>query len=95
MPPSVGFFLILAAAGLLVIGLLGFDVLSDACRHLGISPGWMAIILAAALVGGTINVPVATLRASMVRDVYPDEDSGHICFSGSRSERIHPQSIMA
>jgi uncharacterized membrane protein len=59
------FFLILAAAGLLVIGLLGFDVLSDAYRHLGISPGWMAIILAAALAGSTINVPVATLRAKV------------------------------
>jgi hypothetical protein len=43
------FFPILAAAGLAVIGLLGFHVLSGACRHLGISPGWMAIILAAAL----------------------------------------------
>jgi uncharacterized membrane protein len=68
VPLSAGFFVILAAAGLLVIVLLGFDVLSEAYRHLGISPGWMAVILAAALAGSTINIPVATLRAK-VREI--------------------------
>jgi len=63
MPLSAGFFLALAAAGLLVAGLLGFDALSYAYRRLGISPGWMAVILAAALLGSMINIPVARLRA--------------------------------
>jgi uncharacterized membrane protein len=62
MPLGAGFFLILAAAGLLVITLLGFDALSYAYRRLGIGPGWMAIILAAALLGSIISIPVATLR---------------------------------
>jgi uncharacterized membrane protein len=68
VPLSAGFFVILPSAGLLVIVLHGFDVLSDAYRHLGISPGWIAVILAAAPAGSTINIPVATLRAE-VREI--------------------------
>lgn len=68
MPLGMGFFVALVVLGVLVVGLLGFDVLSYAYRRIGISVGWMAVILAAALVGSAINVPVARLRGE-VREI--------------------------
>jgi len=65
MPLGTAFFLILAAAGLLTVGLLVLDALSYAYRRIGISAGWMALILAAALLGSLINIPVARLRAEI------------------------------
>jgi uncharacterized membrane protein len=55
------FFLALAMAGLLIIGLVALDALSYAYHRIGISIGWMAIIMAAALLGSLINIPVARL----------------------------------
>jgi uncharacterized membrane protein len=65
MPLGTAFFLILAAAALLTIGLLAFDALSYAYQRIGISLGWMALIMAAALLGSLINIPVARLRAEL------------------------------
>ena len=65
MPLGTGFFVALAAAGLLITGLLALDVLSYAYRRIGISESWMAIILAAALMGSFVNVPVARLRGKI------------------------------
>jgi len=67
MPLGAGFFLALVMAGLLV-GVLAFDALSYAYQRIGISVGWMAIIMAGALLGSLINIPVARLRAE-VREV--------------------------
>jgi uncharacterized membrane protein len=52
-------------AGLLIVGLFVFDALSYAYQRIGISVGWMALVLAAALLGSLINVPVARLRAEV------------------------------
>jgi len=62
-PLGTGFLLILVAAGLLTIGLVGFDVLSYVSRRIGIGTGWLAIILSAGLLGSFVNIPVARLRA--------------------------------
>jgi uncharacterized membrane protein len=62
-PLGTAFFLALGMAGLLVIGLAALDALSFAYHRIGISLGWMAIILAAALPGSMINIPFARLRA--------------------------------
>ena len=64
-PLGMGFFLALAIAGLLMIGLLALDALSYVYHRIGISLGWMAIIMAAALLGSMINIPVARLRAGV------------------------------
>jgi uncharacterized membrane protein len=64
-PLGTAFFLTLAMAGLLIIGLVALDALSYAYHRIGISLGWMAIILAAALLGSVINIPVARLRAEV------------------------------
>jgi uncharacterized membrane protein len=68
MPLGAAFFVALAAGGLLIIGLAAFDALSYVYRRIGISVEWMAIILAAALLGSLINIPVARLR-SQVRQI--------------------------
>lgn len=60
-PLDTAFFLALAVAGLLIIALVALDALSYAYHRIGISIGWMAIILAAALLGSMINIPVARL----------------------------------
>ena len=62
VPLGTGFFTVLAVAGLLVAGLLAFDALSYAYRRIGISAGWMALILAGALLGSLLNIPVVRLR---------------------------------
>ena len=64
-PLGWAFFLALAIAGLLVIGLVALDALSYVYHRIGISIGWMAIILAAALLGSMINIPVARLRSEV------------------------------
>jgi uncharacterized membrane protein len=64
-PLGWAFFLALAMAGLLVIGLVALDALSYAYHRIGISLGWMAIILAGALLGSMINIPVARLRSEV------------------------------
>ena len=48
-PLGWAFFLALAAAGLLIIGLVALDALSYVYHRIGISLGWMVIIMAAAL----------------------------------------------
>ncbi len=68
MPLGLGFFIALVVVGVLVVGLLGFDVLSYAYHRIGIGIGWMAIIFAAALVGSLINIPVARIRGQ-VREI--------------------------
>jgi len=60
-PLGWAFFVALAIAGVLVIGLVGLDALSYVYHRIGISIGWMAVILAAALLGSMINIPVARL----------------------------------
>jgi uncharacterized membrane protein len=65
VPLGMGFFVALALIGVLILGLLGFDVLSYAYHRIGISIGWMAIILAAALLGSMVNIPVARLRGEV------------------------------
>ncbi len=65
VPLGTGFFLVLLVAGLLIVGLVAFDALSYAYRRIGISVEWMAIIMAAALLGSLINIPVARLRAKV------------------------------
>ena len=67
-PLGMAFFLTLAMAGLLVIGLVALDALSYVYHRIGISLGWMAIIMAAALLGSLVNIPVARLRAE-VREI--------------------------
>jgi len=64
-PLGTAFFLALAIAGLLIIGLVALDALSYVYHRIGISIGWMAIIMAAALLGSMINIPVARLRAEV------------------------------
>ena len=64
-PLGTAFLLGLALAGLLIIGLVAFDALSYAYHRIGISLSWMAIILAAALLGSMINIPVARLPAEV------------------------------
>jgi len=64
-PLGTAFFLALAMVGLLVFGLVALDALSYAYHRIGISLGWMAIILAAGLLGSMINIPVARLRAEV------------------------------
>jgi uncharacterized membrane protein len=65
MPLGLGFFIALVVLGVLVLGLLGFDVLSYVYHRIGISVGWMAIIFGAALLGSMINIPVARLRGEV------------------------------
>jgi uncharacterized membrane protein len=64
-PLGTAFFLVLAIAGLLVIGLIALDALSYAYHRIGISIGWMALILATALLGSVINIPVPRLPAEV------------------------------
>jgi len=64
-PLGMGFFVALTIAGLLIIGLVALDALSYVYHRIGISIGWMAIILAAALLGSMINIPVARLPAEV------------------------------
>ncbi len=64
-PLGWAFFLALAIAGLLIIGLVALDALSYVYHRMGISLGWMAVILAAALLGSVINIPVARLRSQI------------------------------
>jgi uncharacterized membrane protein len=64
-PLDTAFVMGLATAGLLIIGLVAFDALSYVYHRIGISLGWMAIILAGALLGSMINIPVARLRAQV------------------------------
>jgi len=45
--------------------LVALDALSYAYHRIGISLGWMAIVLAAALLGSMINIPVAGLPAEV------------------------------
>jgi uncharacterized membrane protein len=66
-PLGWAFFVALAIAGLLIIGLVAVDALSYVYHRIGISIGWMVIILAAALLGSMINIPVARLRAEVRR----------------------------
>ena len=47
LPLGMEFFLVLAMAGAVILVLLAFDVLSHACRRIGISVDWMAVILPA------------------------------------------------
>ena len=65
VPLGLAFFNVLAAAGVVILGLLGLDVLSYAYRRIGVSIGWMAIILAAALAGSLVNLPVARIRGKV------------------------------
>lgn len=65
VPLGTAFFLVLAAAGLLVLGLVAFDALSYVYRRIGISADWMAVIMAAALLGSLVNIPVARLHAQI------------------------------
>jgi len=51
--------------GLPIIGLVALDALSYVYHRIGISLGWMVIIMAAALLGSMINIPVARLRAEV------------------------------
>lgn len=71
MPLGLGFFLALVVISLLVIGLPVLDALSYVYRRIGISAGWMAVILAGALLGSFINVPVARLRAETHQIIAP------------------------
>jgi len=64
-PLGWAFFLALAIAGLLVIGSVALDALSYVYHRLGISLGWMAIIMAAGLLGSMINIPIARFRAEV------------------------------
>jgi len=64
-PLGWAFFAALVIVGLLVISLAALDALSYVYHRIGISLGWMAIILAAALLGSVINIPVARLRAEI------------------------------
>jgi uncharacterized membrane protein len=66
-PLGWAFFLALAVAGLLVIGLVALDALSYVYHRIGISLGWMTVILAGALLGSMINIPVARLRSEVRR----------------------------
>ena len=67
LPLGMEFFLVLAMAGVVILVLLAFDVLSYAYRRIGISVDWMAVILLAALIGSYINIPVARLRGEIRR----------------------------
>jgi len=58
-------------AALLVIGLVALDALSYVYHRIGISLGWMAIILADALLGSMINIPVARLRSEVGQENTP------------------------
>lgn len=62
--PSV--LAVLVAAAFLLIGLLALGALSYAYARIGISAEWMLVILAVALLGSLINIPVATLPARIV-----------------------------
>ena len=64
-PLGTGLFLIVVAAGVLTIALVGFDVLSLVSRRIGIGAGWLAATLAAGLLGSFVNIPVARLRAKV------------------------------
>lgn len=68
MPLGAKFFLALALVGALIVGLAAFDVLTYAYKRMGISVEWVIVIMAAALLGSLINIPVARLRAK-VREV--------------------------
>ena len=65
VPLGWAFFAALVIVGLLVISLVALDALSYVYHRIGISLGWMAIIMAAALLGSVINIPVARLRAEV------------------------------
>jgi len=65
IPLGSGFFLVLLVAGLLIVGLVAFDALSYAYQRIGISVEWMGIIMAAALLGSLVNIPVARLRVKV------------------------------
>lgn len=45
--------------------MFAFDALSYAYQRIGIGVGWMALIMAAALLGSLINASVARLRAQV------------------------------
>lgn len=64
-PLGWAFFLALAMAGVLIIALVALDALSYVYHRIGISLGWMVIILAAALLGSMINIPVGRFRSEV------------------------------
>jgi uncharacterized membrane protein len=64
-PLGWAFFVALATFGVLIIALVGLDALSYVYHRIGISLGWMAVILVAALLGSMINIPVARLRSEV------------------------------
>ena len=57
--PSVLAMLVAAAA--VVVALLALGALSYAYARIGISAQWLLLILAAAMLGSLVNIPVATL----------------------------------
>lgn len=61
-PAGSGVLIVLLGAAVLVIALLWFGALSYAYQRIGISPGWMILVLAAALLGSHVNLPLVTLR---------------------------------
>ena len=65
MPLGWVFMAALLGLGVLVIGLVALDALSYVYHRIGISLGWMVVITAAALLGSTINIPVARLRSEV------------------------------
>jgi uncharacterized membrane protein len=65
-PVTASVLAVLVAAAFIVIGLLAFGALSYAYARIGISAEWMLVILAVALLGSLVNIPVATLPARIV-----------------------------
>ena len=61
----------LVAVAVLAIGLLAFGVLSYAYARIGIGADWMLLILAVALLGSLVNIPVAILPARIVECTVP------------------------
>ena len=69
MPSPV--LVILVAVGAVVVGFVEFGVLSFAYERIGVSAGWMVTILAAALVGSGLDIPVAVVPARIIRMEVP------------------------
>ena len=65
-PVSFGVLATLVVIGVFAIALLEFNALSYAYRRIGVSVHWMLVILAVALLGSAVNIPVATLHSRVV-----------------------------
>jgi uncharacterized membrane protein len=64
-PGSVEMLSVLLGLAAVAVGLLAFNVLRYAYSRIGITAGWMLIILAFALLGSVINIPLAKLHTKM------------------------------